>query len=185
MSDLATLTNVKEYLDIESDDTTFDSLIGRLITASSRQIEAYCGRVFEIQSYTENHDGNASDILFLNNTPVVSVASVSIDGESLGVDEFKVYDDYLRLVSGLFTPGRLNVSVDYTAGYYDAQTESPPSDLEDACIQLVAFKFNLRGADGLAERRVNESAESFAGAAIPLAVAIILDKYRRPRHGAV
>ena len=154
MADLTTLADVKEYLDIEADDNAYDSLIQRLITASSSQVETYCNRVFETQDYSESYDGNASDILFMNNTPIVSVTSLSIEGEGLDPDEFKVYDDYVRLVSGLFTPGQLNVSVQYSAGYYDPQTESPPADVEDACIQLVDFKFNLRGAEGLDERGV-------------------------------
>jgi len=185
MADLTTLANVKEYLDIEADNTTFDSLLERLITAASRQIEAYCHRKIDTQSYSESYDGNASDILFLAHTPVVSVNLLSIDGESLQADEFKVYDDYVRLVSRLFTGGDLNISIEYSAGYFDAQTESPPADIEDACIQLVAFKFNVRGSDGLAERRVNQTADSFAGAAIPLSVAVILDKYRIPQLGVV
>ncbi|MBI4831799.1 MAG: phage head-tail connector protein [Candidatus Lindowbacteria bacterium] len=185
MTDLTTLQDVKEYLDIGADETTFDSLLGRLITASSRQIEAYCNRIFEIKSYSECYDGNASDILFLSNTPIVTVTSLAIDGEAVEADEFKVYDDYVRLVSRLFTPGELNVSVAYSAGLFDAGTGSPPADLEDACIQLVAFKFNVRGADGLTDRRANQTAEGFAGAAIPLSVALILDKYRRAKVGAV
>jgi len=185
MADLTTLANVKEYLDIESDDDSLDSLLERLIAASSRQMEAYCNRVFEVQSYSETYDGTASDLIFLKNTPIQSVSSLSIDDGALEADEFKIYDDYLHLVSGLFTPGQLNVSVQYSAGCYDPQTESPPSEVEDACIQLTAFKFNLRGAEALDERRVNQNTESFSGAAIPLSVAIILDKYRRPRHGAV
>ena len=185
MVDLTTLANVKEYLDIEPDDTRFDSVLEKLITASSRQVEAYCNRTFEICGFTESYDGNASDILFLNNAPIVSVTSLSIDDESLQPDDFHVYDDYVRLESRLFTRGVLNVSVEYSAGHFDSQAESPPADVEDACIQLVAFKFGLRGAEGLAERRVNQSADRFAGVAIPLSVAIILDKYRRTRMGAV
>ncbi len=185
MADLTMLANVKEYLDIESADTAFDSLLQRLIAASSRQIEAYCNRVFEIKSYSENYDGNASDILFLKNTPITSVSSLSIESESVDSADFKVYDDYLRLVSRLFTPGELNIAVQYSAGYYDPQSESAPAEVEDACIQLTAFKFNLRGAEGLDEKRANQNTESFAGVAIPLSVAIILDKYRRPMHGAI
>ena len=185
MVDLTTVANVKEYLDIEPDDTRFDSLLEKLIAASSRQVEAYCNRTFEIRDLTENYDGSASDILFLDNSPIVSVSSLTIDDESLQPDEFKVYDDYVRLVSRLFTCGKLNVSIEYAAGHFDAQTDSPPADVEDACIQLVAFKFSLRGAEGLAGRRVNQSADTFAGAAIPLSVAIILDKYRKARIGAV
>jgi hypothetical protein len=134
------LAKAKEYLNIESDDAEFDSLLEKLITASSRQIEAYCSRRFEIQSYSEQYDGNASDILFLDNSPVVSVATLSIDDESIQAEDFKVYDDYVRLISRLFAPGERNVSIEYSAGYFDAQAESPPADIEDACIQLVAFK---------------------------------------------
>jgi hypothetical protein len=185
MADLTTTAHVKEYLDIESGDTAFDSLIERLVTASSRQIEAYCNRRFANEDFTETYDGAASDILFLDHTPIVSVSSLSIDDEEVGAEDYKVYDDYVRLASRLFTPGKRNVSIAYTAGYYDPGTETAPADVEDACIQLVAFKFTVRGADGLSERRVNQNADSFAGAAIPLSVAIILDKYRRPRLGAV
>lgn len=185
MADLTTLATVKEYIDIKSEDTAFDSLIERLITASSSQIESYCGRVFQIEDYAESYDGSASDILFLKHTPVVSVSSLSIDDEQIDAAEFKVYDDYLRLAARLFTPGTLNVSIDYSAGYFDAETESPPADLEDACVQLVAFKFNLRAADGLAQSRVNEITYSYVDLAIPLSVAVILDKYRMPRVAAI
>jgi hypothetical protein len=109
MIELTTLANVKEYLDIEADDTSRDSFLERLIEASSRQIEAFCGRRFEIQAYSETYDGNASDILFLKNTPIVSVTDVSMDGESVPADEFKVYDDYVRLLSRLFIPGSRNI----------------------------------------------------------------------------
>jgi uncharacterized phiE125 gp8 family phage protein len=185
MADLTTLADVKEYLDIGADEATFDSLLGRLITASSRQIEAHCGRALEIKSYTETYDGNASDILFLDNTPIVSVVSLELDGEAVQPEDYKAHDDYIRLLSRLFAPGELNVAVTYSAGLFDAGAGAPPADLEDACIQLVAFKFNLRGADGLTDRRANQTAEKFVGAAIPLSVAIILDKYRKVKVGAV
>ncbi len=185
MADLTTVATVKEYIDITSEDTAFDSLIERLIKASTAQIESYCGRVFQIEDYTEHYDGTASDILFLKHTPVVSISSLSIDDEQVDAAEFKVYDDYVRLIARLFTPGALNVSVEYSAGYFDPQTESPPPDLEDACVQLAAFKFNLRAADGLAQSRVNEITYSYVDLAIPLSVAVIVDKYRRPRVAAI
>ncbi|MBI5118824.1 phage gp6-like head-tail connector protein [Candidatus Poribacteria bacterium] len=185
MADLTTLADVKEYLDIGADEIKFDSLLGRLIAASSRQIEGHCGRTLEIKSYGETYDGNASDILFLDNTPIISVASLEIDGEAVQPEDFKVYDDYVRLPSRLFTPGELNVAVTYSAGLFDAGAGAPPADLVDACIQLVAFKFNLRGAEGLTDRRANQTAEKFVGEAIPLSVAIILDKYRRVKVGTV
>ncbi|RJP24764.1 MAG: hypothetical protein C4520_03530 [Candidatus Abyssobacteria bacterium SURF_5] len=185
MADLTTLANVKEHLDIESGETQFDQLLARMITASSRQIEAYCNRTFGITARTELYDGNASDILFLDHTPIVSVASVAIDEEAMAADEYKVYDDYVRLCSRLFTPGEQNVEIQYSAGFYDPAIESPPPDLEDACIQLVSFKYFMRGAEGITSRQVNKVTDNFASAAIPLSVALILDKYRRARVGAV
>jgi uncharacterized phiE125 gp8 family phage protein len=185
MPDLTTLANVKEHLDIEAAETRYDQLLARLITASSRQIESYCNRFFDIRACSETLDGNASDILFLAHAPITAVASLSIDGESIAPDEYKVYDDYVRLVDRLFIPGARNVAIQYSAGLYTPGAESPPADLEDACIQLVAFKYAMRGAEALSQRQVNQVSESFAGQAIPLSVALILDKYRRPRLGAV
>ena len=185
MPDLTTLADVKEYLDIETGDTRHDQLLARLITAASRQIEIYCRRSFDIRACTETLDGNASDILFLANTPLVSVASVSIDGEALAPAEYKAYDEYIRLVDRVFAPGLRNVAIDYSAGLYTPGTDSPPADLEDACIQLVSFKYTLRGAEALERREVNQVTDSFAAMAIPLSVALTLDKYRRPLVGAV
>lgn len=185
MPDLTTLANVKEYLDIESGDTKYDQLLTRLISAASRQIESYCGRFFDVRTYSETCDGNASDILFLANTPLVSVASLSIDNEIIVSEQYKVYDDYVRLTDRLFTPGEQNVSVQYSAGLYDAANETPPADLEDACIQLIAFKYTVRGSEGLSQRQVNQVSDSFAEASIPLSVALILNRYRRRKVEAV
>ena len=178
MNELTTLKAVKDYLDIGEGDTSSDTRLCMLIEASSLHCEVYCRRVFEVVNYSETYDGNACDILFVKHTPITAVWTLQQDGEGIAAEDFKFYDDYLRLQQSLFTPGELNVAVSYSAGYYDpSKGESPPSDVEDACIQLVAFKYMFRQSSDAKDR-----SGGLEGAALPLSVAIILDKYRRYRY---
>lgn len=95
-------------------------------------IDEHTGRHFgETAQYTESYDGNGSDLLVLNHTPVVSVSSVSIDGTGVESSGYAVYSaGYIRLVSGesgypvshaigdtraVFPAGQQNISITYTA----------------------------------------------------------------------
>jgi len=166
MSKLTTLHAVKEYLGIEQFDTSqnADADLLALIRSASEDIEKYCGRTFEIQRHSEIYDGNASDILFLNHTPIHSVCEVKID--SAIEEDFEIRDDYIWLRNGLFTAGQQNVAVNYCAGYF-RRGDEPPSDLQDACIQLVTVRRTLPN--------------TYTEGLLPLSVAIILDKYRKPK----
>ena len=161
-NDFVGLSDVKAYLDIDRVEHGQDDRLRGLITAASRQIERYCNRFIAIRPYSELHDGNASDILFLRHAPIRCIESLLIQGKPLQPDEYKAHDDYVRLESRLFGAYPDSVLVAYCAGYYYPDIESPPQPIVDACIELVAFKFQSQCDEGL----------------IPLSVAILLDNYR-------
>ena len=109
-------------------------------------IDEHVGRHYgDSVQYTESYDGDGSDTLVLKNSPIVSVASLSIDSVALGPTEYVVYSvGYIRLVSGspsssivramgsvaaTFPIGQQNVDIVYTA-----HSASVP-----AYVKLAAF----------------------------------------------
>ena len=144
-SDLAVLADAKTWLSLTS--TTDDALVGRLITDVSGAIYAYLSRPWLIpQQVTERYDGSGKRRLYLRRYPVVSVASVVINGVGIpvaptpaagqswpqsgylldpwdgvppgGIQAVDLFGCYaLGQSFDVFHSGRQNVQVTYTAGY--------------------------------------------------------------------
>lgn len=129
--DLCTLADVKTWIGVATNDA--DAKLSPLIPQASAAILAELNRGGLLTTtYTERRDGTGGDELVLKNWPVLSVASVTIDGtvipESLdGIQAGWMLDDAgpappgryqsIVLVSYRFTRARRNVVVVYTAGY--------------------------------------------------------------------
>lgn len=156
---LCQLADVKNYLGTTTAAT--DAVLTSLAGNASAFIERYCNRVFEQASYTEARNGNGADAIYLRNTPIVSVQSVSVDGTSIPAAPdtvsygyiFDTHKVYLRgdarvnpITPGIFAgyPPRFqrgiqNIVIAYTAGF-----AAIPVDVTQACIELVASKFAKR-----------------------------------------
>lgn len=75
---------------------------------------------------------------------MISISSLSIDGvsipESVNGTPGYVYDDFsIRLIGYTFTRGVMNVSLSYQAGF-----PTVPTEIEQACIELVAMRYKER-----------------------------------------
>ena len=77
--DLVSMADVKAYLggDLQSND---DAVLSRLISAASAFFVTACARPILSQSYSEFYDGKGNGRLYLRQTPVTGVTSLSIDG---------------------------------------------------------------------------------------------------------
>ncbi len=192
---LCTLADLKAFLGIAADDNASDARLTELITTASGQIAGYCGREFEIVAVAnELHDGDGTDELRVDLTPIVSVSALSIDGEAVDVAELAIYHtmvafkasgEYsprLRSYGQVFPVGRQNVSISYSAGY-----AAVPRDIQDACKLQVAFLTNTIGKQGvLSESNKNAQAfTSYTHALLSPAVRTICARYRRNRIGVV
>lgn len=123
-------------------------------------ISEHTGEIYGgTQSYTESYDGDGSNILILNNRPVVSVSSLTIEDVNLTSTEYKVYEaGYIRLVGSLgsaineaidglptFPVGQQNITITYTA-----QNASVPGRVRFAAtvmITQIAMISERGGAD--------------------------------------
>ena len=155
---LTTVATVKNFLGII--DSELDDNIEFLINSSSQTIENICSRKFAKQQYVEKYRANDSQILQLNNFPIITINSLKVnDGEISDYaltdsDKLKgciVYDNSIFIskwiVSSVLTTDRYrkmrNIEVDYEAGYVlpkDDLNPDPrtlPYDLETLCIQMI------------------------------------------------
>jgi hypothetical protein len=76
MADLITLARAKYDIPESQGNTTYDSQISALITASSKLIQRYCRHDFVQTAYDELYNGNGQRRLLLREYPLVSVESV-------------------------------------------------------------------------------------------------------------
>jgi hypothetical protein len=114
-----------------------DPLLGRMITSVSAFVETWLNRTIPSASYSENRNGPGGSVLPLDNFPILSVQTLSVDGlvipprPALGSPVATgvgfgfgvgpagyVFDDGALYISGwTFNRGWQNVAVSYTAGY--------------------------------------------------------------------
>lgn len=100
---LASLSNVKEKLDLGSDNSE-DDLINLLIGEVDSFFEGWSGgRIIEQASYVDYYDGDGRAFLYLDQRPVTSITNVWVD-----------QDGYYGQAAGGFADGDLWASgVDY------------------------------------------------------------------------
>lgn len=146
---LTTLANVKSWLEIDTLVTTNDAILTRLIDSCSSYIESWLNRKILQGTYTENYDGRGGNAITLAQYPITALTSVSIDGVAQTIlastettkTGVRYVDRQLVINGDVFPRGRGNIAVVYTAGY-----SSAPSDIEQACIELVSLRYkNGRG----------------------------------------
>ncbi len=156
--DLISLADVKAYLggDLQSND---DAVLARLISAASAFFVTACGRPILEQGHSELYDGKGNGRLYLRQTPVTGVTSLSIDGATVpqatvpGEPGWRLNGNIVLLFGHWFNRGLVNVSVSYTAGYV-----TPPADVAEAVMELVGLRY--RGRD-----RLGKVTESIGGMA--------------------
>jgi hypothetical protein len=146
--DLTTVADVKEYVKIEG--TSGDDLLQMIITGVSRYWLTRTQRASlnSIVSLTERYDGPGGQDLLLREFPIISIASVTVGGAPIPPSPDYIQsgwvinesqDGLALLGSYYFNRGRLNIGVNYQAGF----TETP-ADISDAVIKQVAQNYKRR-----------------------------------------
>jgi len=145
-----------------------DNLLARLITSASAFIAAFLDRTILTASYVEYRDGPGGYTLSLLNYPVTAVSALEINGVAMTLATGTVnygyqFSDRQIVMRGYkFTRGIRNVQVSYTAGY-----ATVPLDIEQACLELVAYKYRSRDWVGQASKIVGSENVSFITKEIP------------------
>ena len=159
-----------------------DTLLNRLITSVSDWIKSYCNRDFTQTTYTEYRNGWAGQTkMALKNYPIISMTSLYINGTivpqstAVGIDGWVENGGFLYLRGGqTYTTGYANVQITYVAGY-----ATIPYDLEQACIEITAWRY--REKDRIAQNNKNVGGENitFNTAFAPADALRTLQEYTR------
>jgi uncharacterized phiE125 gp8 family phage protein len=178
MGALTTLAAVKLHLGIT--DESDDALLTQLINQASDDIATRCNRTLTRETRTdETYDCTGGTRLYLDLYPIYSVASVTVDGETV--------TDYQTQSAGyLDRDDRWNgeVKVAYTGGYLLEPITGPPAiarnlpyDLEYAVILWVSGAYNSRGSEHLSSETIGPLKSDFWPE--QPAIKAIVNRYRR------
>lgn len=170
--DLTTVQAVKDWLKLKADDD--DALLQRLVTAQSILITDWLSQPIKSVTVTEVYDGTGTPNLVLRAFPVTAVSAVSIAGVALTPTAWTSDDIGVHLVTDYFDKGRANVSVTYTAGYATA-----PSSIEQACIELVCFRYRERDRIGISTQALAQGNTTYSLKDFPEQVLTLLKQYKR------
>jgi hypothetical protein len=138
---LITLAQAKNWLQIATDQTNDDTLLGMLCSTASDFFLLLTDRQSIVQqSYTERLNGTGTGSIVPSNTPIVSISALSVDGRSIpassgfGQPGYFFDDDSITItgggvcfpwspggIPGSFPRGKGNVSITYVGGFANVQ----------------------------------------------------------------
>lgn len=177
--DLTTLASLEQYLSLASGNAD-EPMLAALISAASAAISTYCGRNFMSATYDETRNGTGGKAMALKNTPITSVASVTVgvdpvpQSTGFGTAGYFFSDTMLMLRGWRFARGLGNVGVSYTAGY-----GSVPPDLAQACNELVSLRYKERPHFDMNSENIGGQTTSFITRDFKPSTLSVLDRYKR------
>jgi uncharacterized phiE125 gp8 family phage protein len=149
------------------DSPEHDALFTRLIAAATDRVESYTGHALISREFTETHiccDWQRRLSLF--RAPVVSIASIKVDGDTVDTGDYESIDGMIIFDPPYFA--NRTVAIVYTAGYGNS-----PADVPEW------FKLGVqRTVADFFEHRENVVVGTIA-TALPREVMDILAPYRR------
>lgn len=145
-------------------DATRDPILARLIESAFLFCEGETGLLFEPKSFSEVYSGDGTAELIPAQQPLVSVSSLTIDGEAVTASTGYDVDGYLLLPASnpykvvlrgsVFTAGDYNVELVFTAG------AAPSEAVRLVALELAANKYkrpdiHLQASQQLAQQTVS------------------------------
>lgn len=130
-----------------------DALLQRVITGLSLGIQNILGRVFAQTSYSETRNGTGKTEIMVLNDPIISVASVTVDGVAIaartapGQSGYTFDADTIYLDGFCFSRGRQNVVLAYSGGFAVL-----PTDIDQNMVEAVAFLYRERDRIGMSSK---------------------------------
>lgn len=185
---LTTILKVKSYLP-EISDSSQDTFLQELIDDVQSTIESYCGRKFDLATYTETQ--MCKHKLFPKNAPLKSVTSITRDDNVLTIADYKIIGNYIQFIGDLkvytmagsviyANDSASEVDITYTAGY---DADKMPKDLALAATKLVAIEYKESRENRLGVEQEKEGDVSFTyskkDSQMPLNISRVLDKYMK------
>ena len=183
-SDLCSLDEVKDYMGMEDSKSVVDDVLEDIITGVSDIFHTYCGvEQFKQQTYTEYYDGCGQKLLFVYNTPIISVTELNVDSDwefgvdtTVGSDEYKIVNNlYIVLKNTVFSLGDQNVKIEYSAGY-----ATIPRDINLVAVEEVVRRHRRKKDFDVASRSLGNGQATFYEKGLLVSTKNVLNAYKKP-----
>ena len=170
---------LSKYLrkDVGSDDA---QELERLAKAAIALVERETGWTLTKDTATETHDGDDSDVLFVDRAPLVSVSSLSIDeidipaSTGISVLGYVISGNMIRLRGYTFSEGVQNIEVTLVGGY-----ETIPADFVQKIVEIAAFWFVRKTAIGQASTQFDRETVTYQTSELSDGIKAWLNSTRR------
>lgn len=209
LTDLAT---AKDWLGIQSSDTSKDARVTLLINSATQWIETYCDRRLAKRSGIVWYaSGRRNNKLLTHEWPIIAIQSLYIDNSPLSnAGKFDAttlipntdydIDDYGTTIvyqKGVFPVGYENIKVTYDAGYDstiapNAGNYEPtiglgvPADLIQVCLWATEWYYMFRDRRDIGRKSKGKGDENTMMVdSIPQHLLDTLDNYRRTEFPAL
>ena len=190
---LENFEDIKEYLKLTSSDA--DGKLREMLNAVCADAQnRFMKRALLKATYTDElHDGNGTEEIVLENWPVVSIASLTIDNhhtnpttltEGITNDFLWYADGRIILVRQLTYRFPQSVKCTYDAGYDGIA--NVPLEIRQSIREAVAHKWRVqdkKSASVTSQTLGNQSQVLIADKAYPKHVTDVWTAYRRKKHG--
>jgi hypothetical protein len=138
---LITLADLKALLGIT--DGANDALLGQIIQRGSDAIARFCNRVFAQRTVIETLPGPGGQLLKLKFSPIVTLTSIALDGETVDADTYTLTEPDAGIVFcesyWAYTGHKYSYAATYSHGYNlpdMAGTDTLPYDIQQATLEL-------------------------------------------------
>ena len=176
---LASVADLEAWLKLSAGNTD-EALLTRLLTAESTFIETWCSRIFSPTDYVETRDGNGQSRMSPQCWPMLSIASVVVDGTAIPAavgatgSGYFIVGKSIQLRGYSFTRGAGNVVLSYNAGF-----ATIPADVQQAAIELAAMRYRERDRVGMSSISGAGETTSFITRDMPASVLTLLGQYKQ------
>ena len=181
--DLTTLAYVQAYIG--------NPLFGNspslpaIITAASVFVANFCSRNFYITAYNDTFNGSGNCRLMLRSNPVVSVASLTINGQNVPAAPSVIqcgytFDKYGLWLRGWVFPKTIQgIAVSYSAGYA-ASADAMPADLQECIAIMCNIRLKRVGQEDKSSVGMENQTTTFVASELTPLVRQILAQYKQP-----
>lgn len=155
----------KAYLKIPDAYTDDDDLIRFSINSATDFLESETQRFLGPRTgIVEYQDGRGQNVILLKQWPVNALTEIRIDNSSLfladtvqPLADYALVDDNMALlrINSTFHRGYRNIKITYSAGY-----ATVPSDLQEAALWTMFWKFKTRNAGDIGRTTQTKEGES-------------------------
>jgi hypothetical protein len=149
---LIALADLKAILGIT--DSANDTLLGNIIQRGSDAIARFCNRVFAQRTIQETLPGPGGQLLKLKFSPIVTLTSIALDGETVDSDTYTLTEPEAGIVFResywAYTGHKYSYTATYVHGYNlpdMSGADTLPYDIQQAALELCKGMWLARQRD--------------------------------------